>query len=799
MKDQELRTSLFSFDPNQLAPAYRVQIGPDYLSAWNVLQSLSKKTYSNLPTNALEEMLSALSKGPVKVAYKPYFDSGNAAILMLFPLPVELINQVLQLWAMEIMRRHDAVAEGLESKLIVTDVVPLSAQSLLKPGKISPLAYPTIPWRIALEMRNTPLQVQRPATSTEVAGAKRDVRLHLTSDSSLVTWDDPVIATSKAGEYLCSSLHVIEPKLVLLRDREEPFIQLRVHMSHLMPSWIGKKRHAWVDAGGIIVHAGVKSIPKDGGFRNIYEFPSDDLLKFLPGSNHLPTLNEGSIGVDSPFRPYHAVMPSNPKIGSGPGSLFFDMASFHLLACLPGSAQLKVKKAVSSLKSPPPNSQNAVAEIRVAVLSAHTQTLLRLTEASKTLGSMPFFKKIAPPAIALHRIEAPDSQTMLHGDHGLDELKRWLLQHIIPALKQSGLSVAIVETSVEAAAKADNDPKHFIRRILAEQGIATQFIMRLPPNTEVQSPKDEEEDNRDFKALNAVTEAIRLFGYFPTLFPRSKNVPEDTTVQSVFLDRITEAGAEKFLPVITRVIAGGTKTDIFWFDHPQSQQGRWLPFTEGVCAIHAWPGLLDKSQTTRLIDQSMLASTPSAHSPLIVCLHSLLRSLYGGLKDSPGSGLPPVPTGAAIIRVRADRDVAQITGDQVSHPDGPFFIGRKLGLFQSMTSDSVYYFISPSKVFMTSRSHRYNSRYDITSPTLKEPWHLLGVTEITLIRPSSFAGNTAIAEQIAILCRNAPMWDGHLRRPSPMHLAAQIAGDHPILELRRKSDANREAEDLVLS
>lgn len=72
--------------------------------------------------------------------------------------------------------------------------------------------------------------------------------------------------------------------------------------------------------------------------------------------------------------------------------------------------------------------------------------------------------------------------------------------------------------------------------------------------------------------------------------------------------------------------------------------------------------------------------------------------------------------------------------------------------------------------------------------------HWIGVTEITVIEPGAFAPATVIAEQVALLCRNAPLWDGQLKLPSPMHLGDQVAGDHPIMEMHRKSEANRIAE-----
>ncbi|KGI92834.1 hypothetical protein MD26_13425 [Pseudomonas sp. H2] len=117
-----------------------------------------------------------------------------------------------------------------------------------------------------------------------------------------------------------------------------------------------------------------------------------------------------------------------------------------------------------------------------------------------------------------------------------------------------------------------------------------------------------------------------------------------------------------------------------------------------------------------------------------------------------------------------------------------------MGVFQSLRSPAVYYFVSPSKIYSKAGGQRKNTRYQVDDFLLADPWQQLGVTEITVIEPASFASSTAIAEQVALLCRNAPLWDGQLKLPSPMHLGAQIANDHPIMEMRRKSDANRLAE-----
>ncbi|WP_183154159.1 RNaseH domain-containing protein, partial [Pseudomonas savastanoi] len=151
------------------------------------------------------------------------------------------------------------------------------------------------------------------------------------------------------------------------------------------------------------------------------------------------------------------------------------------------------------------------------------------------------------------------------------------------------------------------------------------------------------------------------------------------------------------------------------------------------------------------------------------------------------------PADAAVVRIRADHQVAQVSGSHTLSPRAAHFIGTKIGAFQSCESSSVFYFVSPSKQFGSARSQRHNTRYDVQERDLRDPWQQLGVTEIAIIQPGAFDGAAAVAEQVALLCRNPPLWDGHLRLPGPMHLGKQVAADHPIMEARRKTEVNRSA------
>ncbi|TNI32143.1 hypothetical protein CF128_21775 [Aeromonas veronii] len=173
--------------------------------------------------------------------------------------------------------------------------------------------------------------------------------------------------------------------------------------------------------------------------------------------------------------------------------------------------------------------------------------------------------------------------------------------------------------------------------------------------------------------------------------------------------------------------------------------------------------------------------------PLLVYLHSGLRAVYDGLKDSGGNNLPEIANNSAwLVRIRADDDTAQMSGDNIKHPLEAAFIGTKIGLYRVEDRSDLYYFVSPSNQYGRVISQRKNTRFDVLDRSLRDPWQQLGVTEIAVISSANFASELDIAHQTALLCRNAPLWDGNLRLPSPMHMAKQVSEDHPLIEINRR-------------
>ena len=175
-----------------------------------------------------------------------------------------------------------------------------------------------------------------------------------------------------------------------------------------------------------------------------------------------------------------------------------------------------------------------------------------------------------------------------------------------------------------------------------------------------------------------------------------------------------------------------------------------------------------------------------ADSPLIVYINAGAKRLYPGMNDGAGHGLLAVPKNAWLIRTRSDHQTAQMTGVHSLSPLAPMFIGNRIGVHQAEHQELVYYFTSYSKTFNKVRSHRKHTRYDVTQSQLKDSWLQLGVTEFVMIQEGDFANKDQLALQAGYWCKNAQLWDGFLRLPSPLHSARQIAEDHPVAEKLRK-------------
>ena len=769
MTDQ-LRTNLFHFDPHQLPPVHQWHSTSEYRQGWQLLTRMTGKY--NPPTTTLEEMLGVLSGGPAWV--NPYADRSPEVpvIALLNPLPHEVVCRAIELWSLSVIHKTHNTGSEVHRLLVPGEPSLLHASTLISDHQQITPAYKVIPWMVTQAMAAVPMESSYPLDLT------------LCSDSTLLAWDRPL--TYQYRNRSAWAMHAINVQLVLLHRRPMPYIAINVHLSHLLPQWRHSTRSTWLKTPTGVSKLSIHITPKkEGHYTTVYSTEATQLLELM-GQPAFPELGGDDIAMSSDLRPIHAHVPPAWPVGSGTGPLFLDQACFHLLKTLPGTSPMLTHRVARQLRtvafkkeipSQPP--------IRIAVVTAHTDIMSRVLDAHNRLGELsPVFRELPVPELELKQIGCAHAQETLCKVTTASNVEQWFNQELLPKLNALNPDVAIIETTLDAASNPEADPKHILRALCAQHGIPTQFLMHA--EAEEDEPTLDEEET-DYPAINGLIDAVRGSGFLPRPLSRTRGVEEGTTVVSIYLDEIRTSSQSKFLLVITRMRVGETHTEVFWPDAQNDNTPKWFDYREGLCRIHSTAKLLTKEEAQQRVSQALLAPTAIAGSPLVIYMHSDLKKLYPGLNDGPGNGLPGVPKEAWVIRIRADDKTAQMSGDHTKSPSSAQYIGNKMGVYESADHDRLHYFVSHTKQFNRVASQRKHTRYDIPQGRLRDPWQQLGVTEMVVIQEGNFSNARELAMQTGIWCRDAPLWDGYLRLPSPLHAAKQIAEDHPVIERRRKS------------
>lgn len=777
-----LRTNLFRFDPDELPAAVQYAASPAFKNGWQLLTNHFGRPY--LPTEALEEMLSYITGGPVWI--NAQLLKGGPAIASLKEIQTDKLNRAVNVWAQHIMRKAPLEAQEFIKLLIPERAAPLYARDVMNDPRQSASAYKVVPWMLAQQLASQPMESSVP------------LNLEVSSDGNLLAWDSPLLYSY--GERRAVAMHSVSTSLLLLHKVPSQYASVTVHLSHILPEWRHTTHSTWLKTERGISKFQIRTLPLvDGQFRTIYTSPSAELLELM-GEGTLPALGGNEISLTGALRPIHAHTPIGSPIGSGVGTVILDQASFHLQKTLTSAKPMLTRYVGRLIAQRDKTGNDSVRPIRIAVVTAHTDIMMRINHAYEHLSALsPVFKGKPKPQATLQQIQCKDAQRVLTTKTTSTDIQQWFTNELLPRLSAFAPDAAIIETAPEVATKDDHDPKHLLRALCAKHGISTQFIFHLAPPGEGADTKKampagvksrmrktksiESDPPEDWPAINSLIDGLRGTGYLPLPLDRTAGIPANTTVVSVYVDHLSKLNV--YLPVITRTVVNTRDLQVY-VQGADGHPGQWKSYSEGLCAIHASPGLLNEDDAKLMIRQALLAPTPVANTPLIVLINAGGKRLYPGMNDGAGSGLPPVPENAWLIRTRSDSQTAQMTGVHSLSPLAPMYIGNRIGVHQAEHQELVYYFTSYSKTFNRTRSHRYHTRYDVRQSELKDSWQQLGVTEFVMIQKGDFACNDQLALQTGYWCKNAPLWDGFLRLPSPLHAARQIAEDHPVAEKLRK-------------
>lgn len=778
-----LRTNLFRFDPDELPSVMQYRASREFLNGWQLLANHFGKPY--LPTESLEEILSYLSGGPVWVNAQMLKNQQTPVIVALNPIEPDKLNRAINVWAQHILRKAAPGQQDFIDLLVPEGPAPLYASDVMHDPRQSVVAYKVVPWMLAQQLSSKPMESSVP------------LNLSVCSDGSLLAWDNPLFY--ERGDRRAVAMHSVSTGLLLLHKVPSQYASVTVHLSHILSEWRHTTHATWIKTERGISKFQIRTLRTDEGqFQTVYTSPAAELIQHM-GEGHLPALGGDEVSLAGPVRPIHAHTPIGSPIGSGVGTVILDQASFHVQKTVTSAKPMLTRYVGRLIGQRDRTPQEPARPIRIAVVTAHTDVMMRINKAYENLESAsPVFKEKPKPEVLLQQIQCKDAQRVLTTKTSSADIQSWFSHELLPRLSALAPDAAIIETTPEVATKDDDDPKHVLRALCAKHGISTQFIFHLPPQGDgapskgiaaglkgrLRKAKMEESDPpEDYPAINGLIDAIRGTGFVPLPLERTGGIPVGTTVVSIYVDYLSRLNV--FLPVITRTLVSTREMQVYVDGHG-GQPGQWKTYSEGLCAIHASPKLLDGDAAKLMIRQALLAPTAVADSPLIVYINAGAKRLYPGMNDGAGDGLPPVPKNAWLIRTRSDYQTAQMTGVHSLSPLAPMYIGNRIGVHQAEHQDLVYYFTSYSKTFNKVRSHRYHTRYDVSQAQLKDSWQQLGVTEFVMIQEGNFANKDQVALQAGYWCKNAPLWDGYLRLPSPLHAARQIAEDHPVAEKLRK-------------
>lgn len=778
-----LRTNLFRFDPDELPSVMQYRASREFLNGWQLLANHFGKPY--LPTESLEEILSYLSGGPVWVNAQLLKNQQTPVIVALNPIEPDKLNRAINVWAQHILRKAAPGQQDFIDLLVPEGPAPLYASDVMHDPRQSVVAYKVVPWMLAQQLSSKPMESSVP------------LNLSVCSDGSLLAWDNPLFY--ERGDRRAVAMHSVSTGLLLLHKVPSQYASVTVHLSHILSEWRHTTHATWIKTERGISKFQIRTLRTDEGqFQTVYTSPAAELIQHM-GEGHLPALGGDEVSLAGPVRPIHAHTPIGSPIGSGVGTVILDQASFHVQKTVTSAKPMLTRYVGRLIGQRDRTPQEPARPIRIAVVTAHTDVMMRINKAYENLESAsPVFKEKPKPEVLLQQIQCKDAQRVLTTKTSSADIQSWFSHELLPRLSALAPDAAIIETTPEVATKDDDDPKHVLRALCAKHGISTQFIFHLPPQGDgapskgiaaglkgrLRKAKMEESDPpEDYPAINGLIDAIRGTGFVPLPLERTAGIPVGTTVVSIYVDYLSRLNV--FLPVITRTLVSTREMQVYVDGHG-GQPGQWKTYSEGLCAIHASPKLLDGDAAKLMIRQALLAPTAVADSPLIVYINAGAKRLYPGMNDGAGDGLPPVPKNAWLIRTRSDYQTAQMTGVHSLSPLAPMYIGNRIGVHQAEHQDLVYYFTSYSKTFNKVRSHRYHTRYDVSQAQLKDSWQQLGVTEFVMIQEGNFANKDQVALQAGYWCKNAPLWDGYLRLPSPLHAARQIAEDHPVAEKLRK-------------
>jgi hypothetical protein len=790
-----LRTTSFRVPAALLGTVHAYRPGARFLAAWQRLED-AKGDRWQLPHASLAVALRVMTRDFVRLKVRTRPGEDPFFIVSRQPLAPAMLREALLAWETAVFPGTGGnvlreVADDLHAEL-----VPVGEYVQRRPGRCPVAAawvFEAGVWELAYRLASKPLAVD-----------DGHAALSIDTDGNLLTWGRPSRGGS-AANYL--AMHRIVPRLITVPGIEDLVVHLDASFVRLANKW-SAVRNAWLrrpDGDGLLLCFGVRHGPAPE-YRPVWEDLAAPVLR-RTWHGDFPEADE--VDLRQREDDVRAVLPrawDGWALGKGPGQLFHGYVGSHGKQLLAGCEPLEFRKAVRQLprrEELAPTSPEIVAAAaaagdgrppRLVCLYATPPTRRRMTAglasivgsdlAAATPGDGEVWALNGVEVVFRSPRGAPDVLTQVGPVEGI---RRWVLDAVAAdAALGAGVSAVLVETEPPEREESDGevDPKFVIRRALAERGMVTQFLAGSS------APDNGDEDHA---ASSAAWDLLRSRGMFPAEFPAlPPGIAIGTWLVGVYVVRLNarrlrevtngrrHANGERFLVSLVAVEAGGRRALGYG-------AAGWLPLARATAAFFTADSVRDVGQVPQYVDQAvhqLLVRDPKCRAVVYMEAGGCAR-FWSGLADKGDTRLPAFANGgrAAVVRIRANpQHVPRPAGTGPwpgigSEAQRPGEINALVQLARPDWDEAMFYASTP-RVMNRMGAHRRSTRFTADARDLRRDWHALNMTEFSCRHRGPFIPED-LYQLTALLCRQAPTWDGTLNWPSPLHLARAIVADHP--------------------
>ena len=794
-----LRTTSFRLTPALFGHVFVYKAGPRYQAAWRrIEQALGvPNEQRRLPEASLRAALTAAS-GDLVIVQARLGDQDPYAIISRRRIDAEDLYRVLRAWEQVVWPTGATGELAQAAEDLQVERVPVEAFVGRRAGRCpAPSAkwiWNVAHWEIAHQLAQHPLRVDQ----------GKQVRLQLDSEGCLLTWDDLVRAER------CAAMHIIVPKLITVPGLEDPVIHLQSSLVRMPNRLTGRVKHAWMSyaPNQLLLYAGIDTWKENGQWMQAWsERALEVLRRCSPGAFPMPS--------EVPWEQFAAVRgryssaPTWYPIGAGPGQIFHEAVAVHAHEYLTGAIPVEMVKALTRLSPSNRIQINESGMNRVSVESGIAATGARALQLTCLYGADDTRLRMrralgellgggeggltgddeSPMVFGNLQIvfrSPPGALGRLRGEVDRVGLEAWLRQVIGPTSSSPALVRAVlVETGDPKQLRgSEQDPKHVIRRILAQAGIVSQFLVGRPSDGTDQRGRSTE----DYASQRALWDLLRSAGVFPKPFPNAASLDATPWLvgthvvqrRSDMKSGFRRQRGEGFVVSLVATKAGSRTA--LGFD----PQAGWLPLGSATARFLAASHNRSQIDTANLIDTALaqlLVQHPDDCAVLFVDACAC-RRLWNGLQDTGGTELPrsAMRDRVAIVRVRsAPHEVPRPAAKEAwpeAHEPGKPGLTNALYRLEAGPNDGAVFFVSTSRTLESRGEHRNHTRFSASGEGLTCNWHAMTATEFWVPSAGPFT-RESLVELAALLCLHAPTWDGTLDQPSPLHLAQALVLDHP--------------------